>query len=215
MAVREREHRRIQQDGHLTCSSGHCRSVSSTGTKGVYANTKEHRLQLVDKLRAGTRLTHLCVAQPSRRFHHTHCLVMDRIPCSRAYATFTRISDDNGPMFWISDSGVVAFQLGQCHLSSPVVCLRGSQRIRLVPPPRLGGIFRGAQPRGILHVSAAYGTFHGGGIIQWSFGEDVYPSFPCYLPPLPCKCVDGCVCICSRRRLPPRKDGSVSFLVRS
>jgi hypothetical protein len=40
------------------------------------------------------------------------------------------------------------------------------------------------------------------GIIQWSFGEDVYPSVLCYLSPLLCECVDGRVCVCSRRRLP-------------
>lgn len=202
MAVRERKHRRVQQDGHFACPSRYYGGASSASIKRVYADTKGRYLKIVDKVRAGTRLTHFCDAQPSRRFQYTHCLVMDRLPYSRTDATFTRIFDDSGPVSRISDSGVVAFQLGQYRLSPSVVFLRDSQRICLVSLPQLGGIFRGAQPRSILHVSAAYGNFHGGRIIQWSFGEDVYPSFPCYLPPLPCECVDGCICICSRRCLP-------------
>ena len=135
MAICGREYWRVQQNWYFPRPPGSHGVIPSTNIKSVCSSAKGPSFPVMDNLRAGAWLPHIYFAQPPCGFHYHHRLVMDRIPCPRACATFARIPDDNRPVYRFGHTGAVAFGLGQ-HPSAPrVVCLRGSQRIRHVSPP--------------------------------------------------------------------------------
>ena len=142
MAVCEREYWRVQQDRYPACPSSYRGVISSTCTKILYSGAEGLYFQIVDSLGVGAWLPHFYFAQPPCRLHHSHCLVMDWIPRSRACTPFARIFDYHRPVHRFGHSGAVAFGFGRYPLPSCMVCLRGSQCTRHLSPPRLGRVFR-------------------------------------------------------------------------